>query len=179
MTLQQKSTLFLVLLATGLQAGLQFFMSLGELPALRREPLPVFVAHWQAVDRLMAVRMPVVANLMLLCYLLAIVSSFSQRRSVFFVVLVTCFLLSLGEVVLTVTRQLPVNKAIQALDASHLTDGTGVEQLREATLAHFTVRGVLSLTAFAALLVTAVLTQIPGPAAPVPARTPALGQTVK
>lgn len=144
----QKLTLALVLVAAGMQAGLHFFMAVGELPAARREPLPTFLSHWQAVDHFMAARMPIVANLTLLLYLLAIVAFARQWRTGLFVALVATFAMSAFEVVYTVTQQLPVNHAIQALDPQNPPDVASAEQLRQATLVHFQVRDLLSISAF-------------------------------
>jgi hypothetical protein len=160
----QKLTLSLVLIAAGLQAGLHFFMALGELPAARREPLPTFLSHWQAVDHFMAARMPIVANLTLLLYLLAILAFARQWRTGLFIALVATFAMSAFEVVYTVTRQLPVNQAIQALDPQHLPDLASVEQLRQETIAHFRVRDLLSISAFVWLAFVALFSAAKPPA---------------
>lgn len=160
----QKLALALVLFGVGLQAGLHFFMSVGGLPAVRREDLPTFVAHWQALDHFMAARMPFVANLTLALYLLAIVAFARQWRTGLFLALVATFAMSAVEVAYTVTQQLPVNQAIQALDPQHLPDLASVEQLRQKTLTHFRIRDLLSISAFVWLAFVAVFSVAKSPA---------------
>jgi len=51
------------------------------------------------------------------------------------------------DTILTITQQLPINRAVQAIDLSHF-DAERVQQLRDITIQHFHLRGLLSVTAF-------------------------------
>ncbi len=148
MSTLQRIVLTLVLLFTGLLAGLQVLMLLGVLPAIKRMPLATYVGMWQALDHFMAARMPIFANGALLLYVLAI-GCFARfpRRWVFWTLL-GCLGLLLADTAFTVTQQLPVNRAVQALDPTHLMDLTRVQQLRDGTIHHFYLRGSLSIAAF-------------------------------
>ena len=148
MSAMQKSTLTLVLLSTGLLAGLQVLMLMGVLPAMTRMPLATYAGMWQAMDHFMAARMPIFANGTLLLYIVAAAcfARFPRRR--IFWTLLSCLGLLLADTAFTVTQQLPINRAVQALDATHLTDPAQVQQLRDATINHFYLRGSLSIAAF-------------------------------
>lgn len=148
MSVLQRTILALVLLFTGLSAGLQVLMLMGVLPAVLRMPLATYVGMWQAIDHLMAARMPVFANGGLLLIFIAIGSFARSPRGRIFWALVGCLALVLADIVFTVTQQLPINRAVQALDTGRLTDLTLVQQLRDATIQHFYLRGFLSIAAF-------------------------------
>ncbi len=148
MSTLQRWVISLVLLLTGILAGLQALMLIGLLPAITRMPLATYAAAWQALDHFMAVRMPILVNATFLLYLVAIFSFARYRTKWMFWTLLGCFALLLTDTVLTVTQQLPVNRAVQLLDVAHLSDPAQVRQLREATIEHFHLRGWLSICAF-------------------------------
>ena len=148
MSTLQKSMLALVLLFTGLLAGLQVLMLMGVLPAIMRMPLATYAGMWQALDHFMAARMPIFANGTLLLYVIAIVCFARSPRRWIVWTLLGCLGLLLTDTVFTVAQQLPINHAVQALDAAHLTDPARAEQLRDATIHHFYLRGSLSIAAF-------------------------------
>lgn len=144
----QKLALTLVLLPTGLLAGLQTLMLMGVLPAMARMPLAIYAGMWQSLDHFMAARMPIFANGTLLLYVIAIGCFMRSRRKWIFWTLLGCFALLATDTVFTVTEQLPVNRAVQALEVDHLTDLRQVQQLRDTTIEHFYLRGWLSISAF-------------------------------
>jgi hypothetical protein len=148
MSALQRIVLTLALLFTGLLAGLQVLMLMGVLPAMMRMPLATYAGMWQAMDHFMAARMPIFANGALLLYVLAIGCFARSTQRWIFWALLGCLGLLLADTVFTVTQQLPINRAVQALDAARLTDPARVQQLRDATIHHFYLRGSLSIAAF-------------------------------
>ena len=147
MSTLQKLVLTVVLILTGLLAGLQMLMLMGVLPAMMRMPLATYAGMWQALDHFMAVRMAVFTNATLLIYLIAIgIFARSSRKSIFWSLL-GCFALLAIDTLFTITQQLPINRAVQALDLLRLTDFSRVQQLRDATIEHFHVRGWLAIAA--------------------------------
>ena len=66
MSTVQRLAVSLVLLTTGLLAGLQMLMLMGLLPAITRMPLATYAGAWQALDHFMAFRMPIFVNATLL-----------------------------------------------------------------------------------------------------------------
>ncbi len=144
----QKLVLTMVLVMTGLLAGLQMLMLMGVLPAMMRMPLATYAGMWQSLDHFMAVRMAIFANGTLLLYLIAIGCFVRSPRKNIFWSLLGCFPLLATDTLFTVTQQLPINRAVQALDLVHLTDLSRVQQLRDATIQHFHVRGWLAIAAF-------------------------------
>jgi hypothetical protein len=135
----QKLVLTMVLVMTGLLAGLQMLMLMGVLPAMMRMPLATYAGMWQSLDHFMAVRMAIFANGTLLLYLIAIGCFVRSPRKNIFWSLLGCFALLATDTLFTVTQQLPINRAVQALDLVHLTDLSRVQQLRDATIQHFHV----------------------------------------
>jgi uncharacterized membrane protein len=146
MSTVQRIAISLVLLPTGLLAGLQMMMLMGILPAIARMPLTTYAGAWQALDHFMAFRMPILVNATFLLYIIAIVC-FARYRRMFWSLL-GCLTLLITDTVFTVTQQLPINRAVQALDLERLTDPGRVQQLRDATIQHFHLRGWLSICAF-------------------------------
>jgi hypothetical protein len=113
---------------------------------------------WQAMDHFMAVRMRIFANVTLLVYLIAIGCFVRSRWRLVFRTLLGCFALLVADTVFTITQQLPVNRAVQALDLAHLTDLGQIQQLRDATIQHFHLRSWLSISAFVWLACAVVFT---------------------
>ena len=148
MSALQKIVLTLTLLLTGLMAGLQMLMLIGVLPAIGRMPLATYAGMWQALDHFMAMRMRIFANATLLVYLIAFGCFVLPRWRGVLWSLLGCFTLLVIDTVFTVTQQLPVNRAVQALDLANLNSSGQVQQLRDATIQHFHARGWLSISAF-------------------------------
>ncbi len=156
MSTLQRFAISLVLIPTGLLAGLQTLMLMGLLPAIARMPLATYAGSWQALDHFMAVRMPILVNVTFLLYLVAIACFSRYKNKWMFWSLLACFTLLVTDTVFTVTQQLPINRAVQALDVAHLGDPGQVRQLRDATIEHFHLRGWLSVCAFIWLVFAAV-----------------------
>ena len=156
MSTVQRFAISLVLILTGLLAGLQTLMLMGVLPAIARMPLVTYAGAWQALDHFMAVRMPIFVNATFLLYLIAAVCFARSKSKWMFWTLLGCFALLLTDTVFTVTQQLPVNRAVQALNVAHLADPGLVRQLRDATIEHFHLRGWLSICAFVWLVFAVV-----------------------
>jgi len=152
MTKVQRLVLALVLLPVGLLAGTDVFEMMGNMPAIARMPLATHVASWQALDVFMEPRMPVFTGCMFLLFLVAIAIFWKERRRAIFWTLIACFVMELVATVFTVTQQLPVNRAIMALDPAKLGDVAAVEALRQATLSHFNLLSLLCISAFVWLL---------------------------
>jgi hypothetical protein len=159
MSTLQKLVLTIVFILTGLLAGLQMLMLMGLLPAMMRMPLATYAGMWQALDHFMAVRMAIFANATLLLYLVAIGCFARPPRRIVFWSLLGCFALLATDTVFTVIQQLPINGAVQALDVAHLSDFARVQQLRDATIQHFHVRGWLAIAAFAWLASAVIFSQ--------------------
>ena len=64
-------------------------------------------------------------GIMFLLFLVAIVMFWSERRRPIFLTLIACFVMELAATIFTVTQQIPVNRAIRALDPAHLGDTAG------------------------------------------------------
>ena len=148
MSTGQRFAISLVLIPTGILAGLQTLMLMGLLPAIARMPLVTYAGAWQALDHFMAVRMPILVNATFLLYLIAIITFARYRNRWMFWTLLGCFALLVTDTVFTVTQQLPINRAVQLLDVAHLSDPGQVRLLRDATIEHFHLRGWLSICAF-------------------------------
>jgi uncharacterized membrane protein len=148
MSTVQRIAISLVLIPTGLLAGLQTMMLMGMLPAIARMPLTTYAGAWQALDHFMAFRMPILVNATFLLYLIAIVCFARYKNRRMFWSLLGCLTLLIADTVFTVTQQLPINRAVQALDLAQLADPGRVQQLRDATIQHFHLRGWLSICAF-------------------------------
>lgn len=156
MSTVQRFAISLVLIATGLPAGLQTLMLMGVLPAIARMPLATYAGAWQALDHFMAVRMPILVNVTFLLYLVAIVSFARYPRKWILWTLVGCFALLVTDTALTITQQVPINRTVQSLNVANLTDLGQVRQLRDTTIAHFHLRGWLSICAFVWLVFAVV-----------------------
>lgn len=145
----------LLVLVTGLVAGQMFQEQVGGQPALAALSDRTYVEYWQALDKLMAARMPVVGMGILGLFVVSLLMWFQQRRSLAYGLLLAAFLLTVGEAVITVSQQEPVNQAIQRLRPDHLP--TDVARYKAITVAHFRIRAVLRITAFGLVIVAALL----------------------
>jgi MFS superfamily sulfate permease-like transporter len=153
----QKLALALLLILLGLHAGMLFIMLIGVIPAIQRMPLETYVATWQNLDHFMVLRMPTFSIVMMLLYLLALISFAKRWKTWIFSVLLICFALNASEIAYTVTHQLAINHAVQALDPAHLADIGLVEQMRNVSVHNFRVREWLSISSFVFLALASML----------------------
>ncbi len=156
MSTLQKFVVAMLLLLTGLIAGLQTLMLMGILPAIKRMPLATYAGMWQSLDHFMAVRMPILVNVTFLFFLIALVLFMRNRNKGMVWTLVGCFALLITDTVFTVTQQLPINHAVQSLDLSQVKDFSQVQYLRDTTIDHFLLRSWLSIGAFVWLVFVTV-----------------------
>jgi len=141
----------LTVLLCGGYFGITLFCQIGLLPAMRSIGPAAFVKAWRDIDGYMDRAMPpykltllgltavTTTTLALTCQCqLAILTGIS-------------FLLGLAALILTITRQVPVNKCIAALPPS-AAESLALDLLR-STRTNFTIRFYLALAAFAALCI--------------------------
>jgi hypothetical protein len=101
--------------------------------------------------------MPTFSIVMMLLYLLALISFAKRWKTWIFSVLLICFALNASEIAYTVTHQLAINHAVQALDPAHLADIGLVEQMRNVSVHNFRVREWLSISSFVFLALASML----------------------
>ena len=157
MSVLQRLLLALLLLPVGLLAGTDLFEMMGNMPAIAHMPLATHVASWQALDVYMEPRMPVFTGCMFLLFLLAIGVFWSRRTTALFWTIVATFVMELAATIFTVTQQIPVNRAIRSLDPASITNVSGAEALRQATLQHFNLLSLLCISAFVWLLFVSIM----------------------
>ena len=157
----QRLALALVLIPVGLLAGIHFMMLIGIIPALQHLPLYTYVVTWQTLDHFMRLHMPAFSAVMMVLYLLTLICCANRWRTWFFWALLGCFALNVSEIAFTVTHQLPINRAVQALDPAHLVDIERVQQLREVSVHNFRVREWLAISSFICLTLVVVMSKLP------------------
>jgi hypothetical protein len=153
----QKTVLGFLLLLTGLSAGQMYHEMAGAQEALQTVDNHTYITYWQSLDKLMHVRMPVMSNLLLLVFLIALILLKRAYKSLPYWLLIVGFLAFVAETIVTVKLQLPVNAQIQRLNVNALP--TDVLSLKSATMSHFIVRAVLRVVGF--LLVIAAALKLP------------------
>lgn len=144
----------LTLLLTGSYAGMALMCQIGVLPAMRKLSLQAYAEAWRAMDSFLDRSMPPFKLTLLLANAAAVACLARDHRTRFALFASASFVLSLLGLVLTITRQLPINRQLKALPAGNSDDI--LLRLREQTVRNFSVRFVLAMCAFALLILGTV-----------------------
>ena len=161
MSVASRLLLALLLAMTGCLAGILFMTEIGILPAIRHMPLESFARYWASLDDQMALRMPTYARSELLLYVVTIVSMWKLRRRPLFWTVCLCLLMSAGETIFTVKRQLPINHELQrVVAAGSFADTAVLNELRDEMLHNFAIRMALDGGSFAILCLSALFLRV-------------------
>ena len=155
MPLVSHLVLALLLFLSGGYAGILLFCVLALSPALRGLSLQQYAATFRALDNPMTARMPAYKLSLLLLYLLTLILFWPQRHTAFYIAVAVCMGLSLGDLAINVSRQLPLNRKLQQLSSE--TGNDILLDLRERTIRYFRLRFALSATSFLLLCFAATL----------------------
>ena len=157
MSLASRLLLAILLVMTGCLAGILLMTEIGILPAIRSMPLESFARYWASLDAQMVLRMPTYARLELLLYVVTILSMWRLRRKPLFWTVCLCLLMSAGEIIFTVKRQLPINHELQHIVATgSFGDSATLSELREEMLNNFAIRMALDGGCFTILCLSAL-----------------------
>ena len=105
-----------IIMLTGLNAGLGFANAVGYIPAMEDTPANHILSFWQHADHYFRKRMPFFGNAILVSILITIGLLFKEWKSVTYLLLVLTLLVCVGELFVIFTRNLPLNKIIETLD---------------------------------------------------------------
>lgn len=139
----------LSLFLTGLYAGMTLFCQLGLLPAMAKIAPQDFLRTWRPIDAIMDRAMPPYKLTLLLITLATSICFYTQHQQTRATITAASFLLSLIALVLTIAKQLPINKQIQTIPDT--APDSAIRALLQQATANFAVRLVLALLAFALL----------------------------
>lgn len=146
--------LVLTLLLCGGYAGMALLCEIGVLPAMRALSPSAFAETWRAMDSYLDRSMPPYKITLLLVNLAATVCLLLLHHRALAVCAAASFLLSLAALVLTIRKQLPLNRQIKALADQPVSER--LVTLRQQTSRNFTQRFVLALLSFAILATGAI-----------------------
>ena len=156
MPLPTRVLLALLLVVSGGYAGILLFCQIALAPALRVLSLQQYAEAFRALDRFMDARMPMYKLALLLLYVATLVAIWPLRGSRLFAAVAVCLALSLCDLAINISKQLPLNKRLQGLMGEEARDEVLLE-MRERTVRYFRWRFVLSGLAFAGLCFAAVV----------------------
>ncbi len=137
------------LLLCGAYAGMALFCQIGVLPAMRRLNRGAYVATWGILDGLMERSMPPYKVTLLAVSLASASCLYAQHCAQLAAATAFSFLLSLGGLVLTIGKQVPLNRAISGFPESE--DERLLVAMRDQTEKNFALRLGMALLAFTAL----------------------------
>lgn len=140
-------SLFLVILLTGFNAGIGFGNAVGYMPGFEDTPAAHALSYWQNADHYFRTRMPAFGNIMLLSLVLAIIFQSRNFREVGYWLLVCALCFSIGDLIVILTLNLPLNETMQKLDPAHVNVGQ-FESLRRNALKAYHLRSFLTIGAF-------------------------------
>jgi len=146
----QVTLLGILIFFAGLTAGQMYHEMVGAQEALQKVDNKTYINYWKSIDNILAVRMPVAANLLILIFIANLIVFRSGFKSFPYILLVISLLCFIAETIVTVKLQLPINKQLQAIDIDSLP--AGLEHLKSLTLNHFIIRSILRFTGFAILI---------------------------
>jgi uncharacterized membrane protein len=146
--------LALVLLVSGLSAGQMYNEEIGGQPVLASLSDRAYVEYWQALDKLMSVRMPAVGLGSLAVFVFALLVLYRWRKTWPYWLVVAAFLFTVADAVVTVTQQVPINQQIQGLQPERRPADVG--KYKVATAEHFRIRAGLRIAAFPCVIIAAL-----------------------
>lgn len=154
--------LYIMVLIAGLYAGLHFTgimnpLLFGIINANGdRMSATDWAATWQITDGFMRVRMGVFGPMIMWGYVISILVFIKRWKSITLWLLVVAFGLFIADLVLTINRQIPINRYIEKLDFKHLTPEQirNLEQMHPQVLENFQGREWLSIAGFVLVALT-------------------------
>ena len=136
----------LIVLLTGLMAGLHFANVIGYLPALGQADAEHVMPFWKNADEYFSRRMPVFGGVLLACLVLAIYLMRKETDSTFFWLLFSGLMLILIDLVITIKINTPANEIIRTWQGG--LPPPNFESIRAQILAAFYGRAVASILSF-------------------------------
>ena len=142
--------IFLVLsiLLTGLSAGLGFANAIGYMPAMKDTPAPHLISFWKHADHYFRARMPIFGNALLVSLFACLVLLRKEWQSPAFLFIALSFLACIGDLVVILTQNLPLNKIVQTLNPESIGN-TDFELIRMKAIRAYYFRAILNLASFA------------------------------
>ena len=132
---------------TGLSAGLGFANLVGYIPAMKNTPAPHLISFWKNADHYFRARMPLFGNTLLLSLLLCLILLRRDWQSPSFLFIALSLLACIGDLVIVLTKNLPLNKIVQALDPEE-TVRPDFELIRTKAVKAYYFRAILNLVSF-------------------------------
>lgn len=145
----------LLIFFAGLTAGQMYHEMVGAQEALSKVDDKTYITYWKSIDSIMAVRMPIAANLLFLLFIATLIVFRAEYKSMPYILLIVSLLCFIAETIVTVKLQLPINRIAQAIDINQLP--SNFDQLKSATLNHFIIRAVLRFIGFMILVFSSLL----------------------
>ena len=150
-------TLYLLIVMTGLYAGLHFAGVLA--PVQNKMSVTEYTSYWQIVDGYMGKRMPIFGMIFLALFALNLLLFIKKWKTVTFWIILIGLALLLSDMVLTGKQQIPINQYIQSVDVKNLTSDqlSTLEGMKKQAAKNFETRDMLSIVSFALLSLTPFL----------------------
>ena len=154
-------TLYLLIVMTGLYAGLHFAGVLA--PVQNKMSVTEYTFYWQIVDGYMGQRMPIFGMIFLALFALNLLLFIKKWKTTTFWIIIIGLVLLLSDMILTAKQQIPINQYIQSVDAKNLTTHqlTTLGRMKEQAESNFGTRDMLSIVSFALLSLTPFLLSRP------------------
>ena len=125
------------------------FCQIGVLPTMRRLDRKAYVATWAILDGLMECSMPPYKITLLAVNLASAICLYAQHHAHLAAATSLSFLLSLGGLILTIAKQVPLNRAISSFP--EIEEERLLLAMRDETEKNFAVRLGMALVAFIVL----------------------------
>ncbi len=141
----------IIIILTGLSAGLGFGNAIGYMPGMKDTPANHMISFWQHVDHYFRARMPIFGNALLISLLVALFMMRKEWQSAAFLFIAIAFLVCVGDLIVILTQNLPLNEIVQSLDAEKpLT--IEFEGIRNKAMKAYYLRAFLNMASFAFVL---------------------------
>ena len=138
----------LIVVLTGLSAGLGFGNAVGYMPAMKDTPSNHLVSFWQHADHYFRARMPVFGNSLLVALLFALFLLRKEWQSSAFLLIALAFVVCVADLIVILTQNLPVNEIIQSIDPEHPL-AIDFEPLRAKAMRAYYLRAFFNMLSFA------------------------------
>jgi uncharacterized membrane protein len=139
--------LIVIVVLTGLSAGLGFGNVIGYMPGMKHTPANHMISFWQHVDQYFRARMPFFGNALLISLLTALFMIRKEWQSEAFLFIAMAFVACVIDLVIIITQNLPINELLQTIDPEKPIT-VNFEAMRSKAMNAYYLRAIFNILSF-------------------------------
>jgi uncharacterized membrane protein len=140
-------TLVVIVVLTGLSAGLGFGNIVGYMPGMKDTPANHMISFWQHIDHYFRARMPFFGNALLISLLVALFMIRKEWQSAAFMFIAMAFIACVIDLIIIITQNLPINELLQTIDPEKPI-AVDFEAMRGRAMRAYYLRAIFNMLSF-------------------------------